>query len=109
MLPYPHMHPRITNTLKTLAEGLFLFAGTLIALMSIYMLFWRANFCTLMMQLNAAIPPGDIDNYLMRRLAQREICGLGDYALGIFGFMLATVIAQVAWHTLSRPSNAVPG
>ena len=54
----------------------------------------------MMMQWNAAVPPQDLDNYMMRRLTQREVCGFGDYTLEIFGLMLAMFIAGIAWHTL---------
>jgi hypothetical protein len=86
-----------------------LFTGTLLALFAVYMLWWRTNFCAKMMLWNAAIPPQDLDNYLMRRLTQREVCGLGDYAASAFMLMLGIIIATYAWHTLRRPSKAVPG
>lgn len=37
------------------------------------------------------------------RLAQREICGFGDYALETFGLMVAMFIVGVAWQTFLLP------
>ena len=105
----PAHAPRITHAFNTFLKGLFLFAGTIFALFAAYMLWWRTNFCTMMMQWNAAVPPQDLDNYMMRRLAHREICGFGDYALEIFGLMLAMFIAGIAWHTLTSPKAGESG
>lgn len=52
-----------------------------------------------------SVVPLKANTYLTRRLAQREICGFGDYALEIFGLMVGMFMVGIAWHTLRHPKE----
>jgi hypothetical protein len=68
-----------------------------------YMLAWSGWACTQIVRLNAMAPPSDINSYLMQRIAQREVCGVGDQIFSFLILLFGLTMATYAWHTLHQP------
>lgn len=74
-----------------------IYAGTVVAA-GVAFAAWRSWFCTTL----ATIQPADLDAYLSKRIAFREVCGFLDWMSPVAMLFIHAVIVWLVWYSLRR-------